>query len=87
LVSISGLAQTNAGASSIFIDEFDARGFQGSADYIKRSSPRLVGVRFKLANGHYADAGLFSQIQLIPIQQPPRCSTLRRCKHRSLRKR
>jgi hypothetical protein len=60
-------AQTDTRSPSVFIDEFDPRGFQGSADHIQRRSSWRVNVCLKLADSNDAHSSMLSQIGLAPI--------------------
>jgi hypothetical protein len=75
-------AQTDAWATAIFLDEFDAGSLQGLPQHNKRCTSRFGYTGFYLSNSHDTDPGLISEILLAPIKETTRCPALCRRDHR-----
>ena len=65
---LSGLSQTDACATAIFVDELDAGGFERLTYDLKCRAPWLMYSSLELTNRDNPDAGLFSQLLLAPIK-------------------
>jgi hypothetical protein len=60
------LAKTNAGAPTVFINEFDACRFEGSPDHIQSGSAWATRFILQLMNGNGANSSSLSEILLAP---------------------
>jgi hypothetical protein len=61
-----GFAQADAGASAIFIDEFDTSGFKSSPDHIESGPAGTARSIFQLMNCNGTDSGSLGEILLAP---------------------
>ena len=66
------LAQSDAGATAIFVDELDAPSFKRLPHDNERRPSGCLLTRLYLPHGHDADSGLIRQILLAPVQEPAR---------------
>jgi hypothetical protein len=60
------LPKTNAGAATVFINEFDACCFEGSPDHIQSGSARATRFILQLMNGNGANSSSLGEILLAP---------------------
>jgi hypothetical protein len=70
------LAQANAEAGAVLVDELDASDFESSPYNFHRGSPGGVGAGLKVSNCHNADGCLLGQVALVPIQKASRSPAL-----------
>ena len=71
------LAQTDPGATPIFIDELDARFLKCISDHLKSSWSRLTDAYLELVHGDDTHARSSSQLLLAPAEKAAGCSALR----------
>jgi hypothetical protein len=77
------LAKSDARATAVLVDEFDAGTFQGLSQHNQRCTSRFGYTGFYLSNSHDTDPGLISEILLAPIKEAARCPALCRRDHRN----
>jgi hypothetical protein len=70
------LAEAHAGATAVFVDEFDSGGFKCTPYNFEGGSARFANASFKLVHCYDAYARLFSQLLLTPGQEAPRSPAL-----------
>ena len=49
--------ESHAGASAVFLNEFDASGFQSSPNHFQSCSARFIQLALELTDGHDANPG------------------------------
>jgi hypothetical protein len=70
------LPKADARTSTVFIDEFDPRGFKGSPDHIQSGSSWTACSTLQLMNGNGTNPSSLSEILLAPADESAGCSTL-----------
>jgi hypothetical protein len=62
------LPQSDARSAAVLVDELYGGRLQGTPYYVKRSATWLMATGFEVSDGHKADAGLFGQFLLAPVE-------------------
>jgi hypothetical protein len=70
------LSEPHARASAVFLNEFDASGFQSAPNYFQRCSTRFIQSALELTNGHDADSGSICKLLLCPVKESAGCPAL-----------
>jgi hypothetical protein len=77
------LAESNAGATSVLINEFDTGSFKSLFQNSNGCAPRFGDACFYLSDSHYAQPRMIREILLAPVKETSGSSALRCCYHGS----
>ena len=68
--------ESHAGASAVFLNEFDASGFQSSPNHFQSCSARFIQFALELTDGHDANPGSICKLLLCPVEESAGCPAL-----------
>ncbi len=60
------LAQTDTRSSTVFVDEFDSRGFESPPDHVESGPARTARSVFQLMDSNGTNSGFLREILLAP---------------------
>jgi hypothetical protein len=78
------VSQAHSRPSSIFVDEFNASGFESPPNNIKGCASWLTRPGFQLVHGYDPNSGFIREILLVPRKKAPCCPGLFRRDHQAV---
>src|SRR6266516_2542003 len=70
------LLEPHSRASAVFLNEFDAGGFQSAPNYLQSCSTRFIQSALELTDGHDANSSSICKLLLCPVEESAGCPAL-----------